>query len=290
MNASSNFRAPASDGLAWRYLRTGVAYVLISFGAILTALPFLWMLLSSFKGNADIAAIPLRWLPTEWRPQNYAVIWEMMPFARYYLNSIIVAVAQTGGVLLTASLAAYSFARIPFTGRNVAFFLYLGTIMIPGWVTLIPVFTIVKNLGWLNTYQGLIVPGLTSAMGTFLLRQFFLTIPQDLEDAGFVDGANRLQVYARIMLPLAKPALLTVGLITFMGSWNSLTWPLIIASSDEMRTLPLGLAQLAVLGGWVRIEWGPLMAATLLSILPVMLIYVFLQQYFIRGIALTGLK
>ena len=215
MNASSNFRAPASDGLAWRYLRTGVAYVLISFGAILTALPFLWMLLSSFKGNADIAAIPLRWLPTEWRPQNYAVIWEMMPFARYYLNSIIVAVAQTGGVLLTASLAAYSFARIPFTGRNVAFFLYLGTIMIPGWVTLIPVFTIVKNLGWLNTYQGLIVPGLTSAMGTFLLRQFFLTIPQDLEDAGFVDGANRLQVYARIMLPLAKPALLTVGLITF---------------------------------------------------------------------------
>ena len=288
MNA--NVRTLVPKGRIWYYTRTLFTYTLVSAGAISTALPFVWMLLSSFKGHTDIAAIPLRWLPTEWLPENYAVVWEMMPFSRFYLNSIIIAFAQTFGVLLTASLGAYGFARINFFGRNVLFFLYLGTIMIPGWVTLIPVFIIIKDLGWLDTYQGLIVPGMTSAMGTFLLRQFFLSIPQDLEDAAFIDGANRFQIYARVVLPLSQSVLLTVGLITLMGSWNSLVWPLVIAQSEEMQTLPLGLARLALLSGWVRVEWGPLMAATLLSILPIIIFYAFLQNHFIRGIALSGLK
>ncbi|MEM7131111.1 MAG: carbohydrate ABC transporter permease [Chloroflexota bacterium] len=274
----------------WAAMRTGLAYLFIIAGALFTAMPFVWMFLSSFKGQADIAAIPLRWLPTIWRPENYSMIWELMPFTRFYLNSTIIAVSQTLGVLLTASLGAYGFARINFYGRNTAFLLYLGTIMIPGWVTLIPVFKIIRDLGWLNTYQGMIVPGLTSAMATFLLRQFFMTIPSELEDAAFIDGANRLRIYWQIVMPLARPALLTVGLITFMGSWNSLLWPLVVAQSEEMQTLPLGLARLALSGGWVRIEWGALMAATLLSILPIMVIYVFLQNYFIRGIAMSGLK
>lgn len=287
---ANTYAPPAPKWTFGAILSLILRYGLVIIGAIITALPFLWMFLSSFKSNSDIAAIPTRWLPEMWIVQNYSVIWDMMPFARFYLNSIIVGMSQTLGVLLISSLAAYGFARIKFWGRDVVFFLYLSTIMIPGWVTLIPAFTIIRNLGWLNTYQGLIIPGMSSAMATFLLRQFFRAVPQDLEDAAFVDGASRLRIYAQIILPLAKPALLTVGLMTFMGSWNSLTWPLIISQSEDMQTLPLGLARLALMNGWVRIEWGPLMAATLLSILPIVIIYIFLQQYFIRGIALSGLK
>lgn len=287
---ANTYAPPAPKWTFGAILSLILRYGLVIIGAIITALPFLWMFLSSFKSNSDIAAIPTRWLPEMWIVQNYSVIWDMMPFARFYLNSIIVGMSQTLGVLLISSLAAYGFARIKFWGRDVVFFLYLSTIMIPGWVTLIPAFTIIRNLGWLNTYQGLIIPGMSSAMATFLLRQFFRAVPQDLEDAAFVDGASRLRIYAQIIVPLAKPALLTVGLMTFMGSWNSLTWPLIISQSEDMQTLPLGLARLALMNGWVRIEWGPLMAATLLSILPIVIIYIFLQQYFIRGIALSGLK
>lgn len=275
---------------ATQYFGVILKYAFICAGAFITALPFLWMFFSSFKGPADIAAIPLRWFPTEWRWQNYPFVWEYMPFGRFYINSIIITFSVTAGVLVTASLGAFSFARIKFWGRDILFMLYLGTMMIPGWVTIIPVFLTIKNFGWLNSYQGVIVPSLTSVMGTFLMRQFFMSIPKDLEDAAYIDGANRYQIYSQIFLPLAKPALLTVGLMVFMGSWNSLLMPLIIMSKEEMQTLPLGLARLALSGGWVRIEWGPLMAAALMSLLPVITIYAFLQNYFIRGIVLSGLK
>jgi multiple sugar transport system permease protein len=172
----------------------------------------------------------------------------------------------------------------------VVFIIYLGTIMIPEWVLIIPLFLIVKELDWLNSYQGLIVPGLCSAMSTFLLRQFFLTIPKDYEDAAFIDGASRWQIFRHVILPLAKPALLTVGLLTFMGSWNTFLWPLLISSEVEMQTLPLALSRLALTFGWTRVEWGALLAGTLLAILPITIIYASLQDYFIRGIALSGLK
>ena len=265
-------------------------YLLVIAGGVLTAMPFVWMFLTAFKGPADVASIPLRWLPTEWRFDNFSAIWKLVSFGRVYINSIIVATSQTIGILITSSLAAYAFARIKFWGRDVIFLLYLGTIMIPEWVLIIPIFLIVKNLHWLNTYQGLIVPGLTSAMSTFLLRQFFLTVPKDYEDAAFIDGASRLQILRYVILPLAKPALLTVGLLTFMGSWNTFLWPLIVSSEPEMQTLPLALSQLALTFGWSRIEWGALMAGTLLAILPITIIYGFLQDYFIRGITLSGLK
>jgi multiple sugar transport system permease protein len=274
----------------YHYAELIFVYALVLAGAMLTAMPFVWMFLTSFKGSSDVASIPMRWLPTVWRFDNYGAIWDMVPFTRFYLNSIFIAVTQTLGVLLTSSMAAFAFARIKFYGRDVIFILYLGTIMIPGWVTLLPSFLIIRDLGWLNTYQGVIIPGLTSVMGTFLLRQFFLSVPKDYEDSAFLDGANRWNIYSRIVIPLARPALLTVGLMTFMGSWNSLLWPMLIMSDVEKQTLPLGLARLALTGGWVRIEWGPLMAATLLSLLPVIIIYLFLQNYFIKGIALSGLK
>lgn len=293
MTAERLATAPAgtlSLATTGRRLLTVLKYALVIAGAIATALPFIWMLLSSFKTNADIATIPMRWFPSEWFAQNYNIVFEIMPFARFYMNSVVVAVLTTCGVLLISSLAAYAFARIRFIGRDTVFMLYLATIMIPGWVTLIPAFVVIRQLGWLNTYQGLAVPGMANAMSTFLLRQFFRTIPRDIEDAAFVDGANRLQIYARIILPMAKPALLTVGLMAFMGSWNSLVWPLVVSQGEAMQTLPLGLARLANMGGWVRHETGALLAATLLSILPIVVIYMFLQQYFIRGLALSGLK
>lgn len=272
------------------YIKWVIVYLLVIAGAVLTAMPFFWMFLTSFKGNADVASIPLRWLPSIWRFENYSAVWEMMPFTRFFFNSIFISVVQTTGVLFTASLGAYAFARIKFYGRDVLFMLYLGTLMIPGWVTLLPTYLIIRDLGLLNNYLGVILPGLTSVMGTFLLRQFFLSVPKDYEDSAFLDGANRFQVYSGIILPLATPAMLTVGLMSFMGSWNNFLWPLLIMSDAEKQTLPLGLAILALSGGWVRIEWGPLMAATLLSLLPVLVIYAFLQNYFIRGIALSGLK
>jgi multiple sugar transport system permease protein len=264
--------------------------LLIITGAIVTAMPFVWMILTAFKGAADVASIPLRWLPTVWQFDNFGVIWKLVPFGRVYLNSIIVATCQTLGVLLTSSLAAYAFARIKFWGRDVLFILYLATIMIPEWVLIIPIFLVVKQLHWLNSYQGLIVPGLCSAMCTFLLRQFFLTVPKDYEEAAFIDGANRFQIYWQVVLPLAKPALLTVGLLTFMGSWNTFLWPLLISDQVEMQTLPLALSRLALSFGWTRVEWGPLLAGTLMAILPIAIIYGLLQDYFIRGIALSGLK
>lgn len=289
MNADHSVRRSIFPQIAV-VLRLFFTYALVIGGAVITALPFLWMILGSFKSHADFGHIPMLWLPSQWLLSNYGQIFDLMPFARMYLNSCLVAASVTIGVLFTSSMAAYAFARIKFWGRDIAFFLFLGTIMIPAWVTIIPMFIIIKNLKWLNTYQGLIIPHLASPMGTFLLRQFFLSIPKDFEDAAFIDGANRFQIYTQVILPLAKPAMLTVGLMTFMASWNSLLWPLIILSKPEMQTIPLGLARLALTQGWVRIEWGPLMAANLLAILPIAVIYAFLQNYFIRGIALSGLK
>jgi multiple sugar transport system permease protein len=287
---SVNIFAPLTANRVLQIIQRFFVYLLVITGAILTAMPFIWMFLTAFKGAADVASIPLRWLPTVWRFDNFGIIWKLVPFGRVYMNSIIVATFQTLGVLATSSLAAYAFARIKFWGRDVVFLLYLGTIMIPEWVLIIPIFLIVKDLHWLNTYQGLIVPGLCSAMATFLLRQFFRTVPKDYEEAAFMDGANRLQILWDVILPLAKPALLTAGLLTFMGSWNTFLWPLLISSDVEMQTLPLALSRLATTFGWTRVDWGGLLAGTLLSILPITIIYAMLQDYFIRGIALSGLK
>jgi multiple sugar transport system permease protein len=285
LSSSSNTRAKFTNGFS-----KIIIYGLVICGAIITGLPFIWMILGSFKSHADFGHIPMLWFPTQWLTSNYSAIFQLMPFLRMYFNSTLVAVLTTIGVLITSAMAAYSFARIKFWGRDVVFLIYLGTIMVPGWVTIIPMFIIIKDFHWLNTYQGLIVPSLTSAMGTFLIRQFFLSIPKDFEDAAFIDGANRLQIFTQVILPMGKPALLTVGLITFMGNWNTLLWPLIIMTKPEMQTLPLGLARLALTAGWVRVEWGPLMGASLLTILPIAVIYAFLQSYFIRGITLSGLK
>ena len=256
-------------------------------GALLTVLPFVWMILTSFKELSEILVYPPKWLPQTLHLENYANALTAAPFDRFYFNSLFVATAVTVGQLVTCSLAAYAFARLRFPGRDFLFLLFLGTMMIPGQVTMIPGFMILHWLGWVDTYYALIVPGLASAFGTFLLRQFFLTIPRELEDAAFIDGCSRFGVLWRIILPLSKPALVTLAIFTFMGVFNDFLWALIVTNSEEMRTVQLGLA---IFRDRYTTEWDKLMAGSVMATLPVLLVFFAGQKYFIKGITLSGLK
>ncbi|MDD5066487.1 MAG: carbohydrate ABC transporter permease [bacterium] len=220
-----------------------------------------------------------------WR--NYIEAWNAVPFGRFFLNSIIVGLCITFGQVFTSSLAAYAFARLNFKLRDQIFLGYLGTMMIPGTVTMIPVFILLKLMGWIDTYQALILPGMFSAYGTFMLRQFFLGIPKDLEESAFIDGASKFTIYLKIILPLSKPALATLTTFVFMGSWNDFMWPLIVTNSMEMKTLPVGLAAFQ---GLYTTNWTLLMAATVIVLIPVLMVYIFNQRYFVKGIVLSGLK
>jgi multiple sugar transport system permease protein len=219
--------------------------------------------------------------------ENYSKAWNAQPFGRFYLNSIFVAVCTTAGQILTCSLAAYAFSRLNFPGRDKLFFAYLATMMIPGSVTMIPVFILLKNIGWIDTYKALIIPGIFSAYGTFMLRQFFMSLPTDLEDAAKIDGCGFFSIYWRIVLPLSKPALATLITFTFMGSWQSFMWPLIVINSTDKKTLPVGLAAFQ---GLYTTDWTLLMAGSIIVLLPVIIVFVFNQRFFVEGIKLTGIK
>jgi multiple sugar transport system permease protein len=261
----------------------GVLYA----AAALTLLPFVWMVLTSFKELGEILQYPPQWLPTVVRFENYVNALTAAPFDRFYLNSLFVAISVTIGQIITCSLAAYAFARLHFWGRDVLFYIFLGTMMIPWQVTMIPSFMILYELGWIDTYAALIVPGLASAFGTFLLRQFFLTIPRELEDAAFIDGCSRFGVLWRIILPLSKPALATLAIFTFMAVFNDFLWALIVTNSQEMQTVQLGLA---IFRDRYTTEWDKLMAGSVMATLPVLFVFFLGQQYFIKGITLSGLK
>ena len=203
------------------------------------------------------------------------------------MNSLIVALCVTLGQLITCSLGAFAFARLRFPGREKLFLLYLATLMVPFQVTMIPIFILIKQLRWLDTYQGLTVPAIFSPYGTFLLRQFFLTIPRELEDASKIDGCGYFRIYWQIILPLSKPALATLGIFVFMFSWNNFLWPLLIINSLSMKTLPLGISYLL---GQYTVYWNLLMAGSTIALLPILVVFFFAQRYFIEGITLTGLK
>lgn len=255
--------------------------------AIITVAPFLWMVLTSFKELGDILTYPPNWWPKTFVLDNYVNAFQAAPFGRYYVNSVFVAVAVTLGQLVTCSMAAYAFARLKFRGRDILFYVFLGTMMIPGQVTMIPSFLVLHWFGWIDSYQALIVPGLASAFGTFLMRQFFLTIPRDLEDAAAIDGCSKFGVLWRIILPLSRPALATLAVFTFMGVFNDFLWALIVVSSEEMRTVQLGLA---IFRDRYQTDWGQLMSASVVATLPILTVFFFAQQYFIKGITLSGMK
>ncbi|MBP1649673.1 MAG: araQ [Bacteroidetes bacterium] len=255
--------------------------------ALITVAPFLWMLMTSFKTLPDILTYPPVWWPKEFIVDNYVNAFSAAPFGRFYFNSVVIAVAVTIGQIITCSMAAFAFARLRFWGRDVLFYIFLGTMMIPGQVTMIPGFMMLYWLGWIDSYAALIVPGLASAFGTFLLRQFFLTIPRDLEDAASIDGCGRFGLLWRIILPLSKPALATLAVFTFMGVFNDFLWALIVVNSEEMRTVQLGLA---IFRDRYQTDWGQLMAASVTATLPILLVFFVAQKYFIKGITLSGLK
>ena len=269
------------------HLRRVLAHLFLLIGAVTMVVPFLWMLSTSLKSDQQAYIFPPIWIPDPIVWQNYKTVWEALPFDRFLINSTIVSIFVTFGQLLTCSLGAFAFARLRFPGRDKLFVLYLATMMIPFQVTMIPVFILVKWLKWLDSFQGLIIPMIFSAYGTFLLRQFFLTIPSELEDAAEIDGCGYFRIYWTIMLPLSKPALATLGIFVFMWSWNNFLWPLLIVNSLEMKTLPLGLAYFL---GQYTIYWNLLMAGTTIALLPILVVFFFAQRYFIEGITLTGLK
>jgi multiple sugar transport system permease protein len=248
-------------------------------------IPLLWLFLAAFKPQTEVWGGPL--LPTEWRWQNFVEAWNGAPFARYFLNSVLVSGLITLFVVMTSSLAAFAFSRLEFPGKHALFLVALGTLMIPGDVLLIPNFLTVRNFGWVNTYQALIVPFAASAFGVFLMRQAFMQTPKDLEDAARIDGASPWQFLFRILMPVNMPAISALSVLTFLGAWNALVWPLIATSKDEFRTVQVGLAS------FTNLEWSNVpvvLAATTIVILPVLVIYFVAQKWFIESAASSGLK
>lgn len=268
-----------------------VGYAVLILVAVIMVVPFVWMVTTSMRPSGTEFAYPPQLLPDRIDLRNYENLFTLVPFGKYIINTVVVTGFTVFGQLLVCSMAAYGFSRLRFMGRDTIFVLYLATMMIPYQITLIPLFLIVFELGWINTYQGLIIPGISSVFGIFLLRQAFMGVPSDYQDAARIDGASEWVVYWRIFLPLNGPALATLGVFAFMGAWTDLLWPLLIARSQEMRTLELGLAYFnATTTTFRQTNWPLMMAAAVVVMLPVLIVYIFAQRYFIRGIALSGVK
>lgn len=263
-------------------------YVFLGGAAVAIIMPYLWMVSTSLKGTAELFTYPPTWIPRVWRFRNYLDAWNAAPFALYFCNSLFVALIVTLGQLVTCSLAAYAFARMEFKGKNAAFALYLSTTMISEQVTLIPSYLLLKELHWLDTYMALTVPFLANAFGIFMLRQAFMTIPKELEDAATMDGCSRLRFLVQVILPLTRPVLASQALFAFMSNWNSYLWPLIVTTSKHLRTIQVGLRYLVGQEGGM--QWGIFMAATVFVSLPVVLVYFLVQKSFVEGIAMTGMR
>lgn len=262
-------------------------YLGLAVTAFLVLLPVIWMVAASFRTEGNILSHPSELFSGSFTLSHYRDVLKAIPFLAEFRNTVIFASSVTVLSLLFDSMTAYALARLHFPGKRVFFGMILLFLMVPPQITLIPVYQIVAHLGLVNTYPGLIVPRATNAFGIFFLRQFFLTIPEDLSQAARVDGAGEFRIYWRIILPLARPALLTLGLFHFMYNWNDLLWPLIITTDNNMATLPAGLAQFS---GTHVVEYGLLMAGATMAMLPMLIAFIFVQRRFIQGIATTGLK
>ncbi|MBS4198197.1 carbohydrate ABC transporter permease [Bacillus sp. FJAT-49732] len=262
-------------------------HIILIVGAIIMTTPFFWMVLTSLKTFGESTQVPPVIFPSHLEWKNFTEIFITLPFFNFYLNTVFTTFFKTFGQLVFCSLAAYAFARIDFPAKNFLFILLLSILMVPNQAYIIPQYLIMVKLEWLNSLKALIVPGITSAFGTFLLRQFFLTIPSELEDAAKLDGCNHFQIYWRIMLPLAKPGLIAHAIFTILWSWNDLMWPLIVNNSPSKMPLSAGLASLQ---GQYMTDFPVLMAGSLLATWPMILMFIILQKQFVQGIALTGTK
>jgi multiple sugar transport system permease protein len=267
--------------------RKTLAYLALALLAALALIPFLWMLSTSLKTLDEVFLFPPKWIPSKLHFGNYSSLWRDFPMSTWIFNSLKVTLSVTIGVLITSSMAAYAFSRINFPGRNFLFYVYLAALMVPGWVMLVPNFVLMRKLGWIDTHWALIIPAIGQPFGTFLLRQFFMTIPKELEEAARVDGAGHFQIFTKVILPLAKPALATLFVFQFLAIWNEFLWPLIVLNSPDKFTVPLGLGYLNTAHST---DWTRLMAGSVILMIPVVMLFVVAQRYYVRGIALTGIK
>jgi multiple sugar transport system permease protein len=274
----------------WRQVALRVGVYAIFAALILTILvPLWWMVATSLKTQQYILRTPPDLIPNPLSFESYVQLAERINLTRTIFNSLFVGVVGTAGQVLVAAMAAYAFARMRWKGRNVTFVLYLATMMIPSVVLVIPQFVVIRMLGWTNTYAALIVPPLFNAFGTFLLRQAFLAIPRDFDEAAFIDGANHFTVFWRVILPLAKPALATLVVLGFMGLWNSYLWPLFVARNEMVQTLPVALAQLQA-GPRALTEWNLVMAGAVITVLPILIAYLLAQKWFVQSVVANGIK
>ena len=257
-------------------------------GLLVVVGPFIWMALASVKPEAEIRSVPPTWLPETWTLENFRELFTRLDFPLYFFNSTLVAGLITAGNLVFCSLLGYALAKLDFPGRKALFLVVLGMLMVPGMVLFVPQFVLVSNLGLANSYAGLVLPFLAGPFGVFLMRQFLTSIPDDLIEAARVDGAGEWRIFWRIVLPLCRPALATLGILTFLSSWNSFLWPLVVATTEDKYTLPVALALYSV--GQNRTDFGLLLAGAVVVVLPVLIVFLILQRHFLRGIATTGLK
>lgn len=264
-----------------------LTYVLCLVVAVVSLGPVVWMVLASFKGVAEITAFPPTLWPRDFRFENYVRVFTAQPFWRYMLNSFVVASVVTAAALLFHAMAAYALARLRFPGRSVIFLSLVSTMMVPYSVILIPIFLIVKSLGWLDTYQGLIVPSIFHAFGIFLLRQFYLGLPRELEEAALLDGDTPAGIFWHIALPLSRPILSTLAVFFWLTNWNNYLWPLVVTQSREMRVVQVAIASFS---GEYSSSWELIMAASTVAAVPGLLVFLFFQRYLIEGIKLSGIK
>lgn len=276
----------------WRKpLKKILAYLLLSIGAVVMLFPFIWMVSTSFKSTGEVFKLPPRLLPESIRWENYSDLWDPsgrnVNFLRLGWNTLKIATSIAVGQVITSSLAGYAYAKMKFPGRDKIFFIYFASIIVPGAVVIVPNFILMRYLGLVGKHAGIIIPAITSAYATFLMRQFFISFPQELEDAAKLDGCNPFQIYWHILIPNAKPILATQFLLTFQWAWNDFLWPLIMLRKEEVRTLQVGLSYLSQ---QYFTDWGPLMAASVITLIPIVLLFLLTQRFFIQSIKLTGIK
>ncbi|QTH44176.1 carbohydrate ABC transporter permease [Cohnella sp. LGH] len=279
-----------SVGIWRKSLGTAGIYAALGAISLVMMVPFIWMISTSFKEPNEVFKYPPQLIPSTFRFENYADVFKLIPFEWFYFNSVYIAALVVGGTVLFASLAGYAFARIPFTGRNAVFLVLLSAMMIPHEVTAIPMFLFMREIGWIDTHLPLIllpIFGAGGVFGIFVMRQFFITVPKELEEAAMIDGCSRLRIYARIMLPIAKPGLATLTIFTFVTNWNEFFDPLIFINTRSLMTLPLGLS---LFTDEVGTAWHHLMSATVMATVPLLIIFFLAQRQFIEGVAMTGLK
>ena len=263
-------------------------YVLLALGLVLMIGPFVWMLLGAFKPAAELRTVTPTLLPQEWTLKNFSNLFSKLDFATYFVNSAIIAVTVTVANLLFCSMAGYALAKLEWRGRSKVFALVMATLMVPGSVTLVPLFVLMSKLGLVNSYAAVILPFAAGAFGVFLMRQFMMGVPRDLLDAARIDGAGEWRIFWRIVLPLSKPALAALGIFQFLASWNNFLWPLVALTDESKYTLPVALATFAI--GQNKADYGLMMAGSVALVAPVVLVFLLLQRHFTQSITMTGLK